>query len=54
MCTEIATFDVDNATKNYKRIIDLGPYKGSGAGYHWGAEYSKQFQGGVLTKNFEY
>ena len=24
MCAETATFDVDNATKNYKKIIDLG------------------------------
>ena len=23
MCTEIQTFDIDNATKNYKKIIDL-------------------------------
>ena len=27
MCTEIVTFDVDNATKNCHKIIDLGPYK---------------------------
>ena len=37
MCTETATFDVDNATKNYKKIIDLGPHKGSGVGYDYGA-----------------
>ena len=30
MCTEIETFDVNNATKNYEKIIDLGPYKRSG------------------------
>ena len=28
MWTENATFDVDNATKNCKKILDLGPYKG--------------------------
>ena len=33
MCTEIVTFDVDNATKNSKKIIDLAPFKGSGEGY---------------------
>ena len=27
MCTEIVTFDVNNATKNCHKIIDLGPYK---------------------------
>ena len=63
MCTEITTFDVDNATKNYEKIIVIGPYKWSGMGYHLGAAYSKQFlsiichiqpvKGGVLTKNFE-
>ena len=37
MCTETVTFDVDNATKNYKRIIDLGPFKGSGVGNDYGA-----------------
>ena len=33
MWTETATFDVNNYTKNYKEILDLGPYKGSGVGY---------------------
>ena len=28
MCIEIATFDVDKATKNNKKITDLGPYNG--------------------------
>ena len=37
MCTEIATFNLDNATKNYKKIIDLGPLKKSWVGYDWGA-----------------
>ena len=36
MCTETTTFDVDNANKNYKKIIDLGPYKGQGVVYDWG------------------
>ena len=31
--TKITTFDVDDATKNYNKIIDLGPYKGQGVGY---------------------
>ena len=54
---------VDNATKNYKKIIDLVPYKGSGMGYDWGVAYSKQvlsiichmqhIKGGVLNQNFE-
>ena len=30
MWTETATFDVNNATKNYKKILDLILYKGSG------------------------
>ena len=57
MCTKIAPFDVDNATKNYKKI------KGSGVGYDWvGACIKKSLsiichmqpiKGGVLTKNFE-
>ena len=33
MCTETATFDVDNATKNYKKIKEFAPFKGSGVGY---------------------
>ena len=37
MCTENMTFDVNNTTKNYKKIIDLGPFKGSGVGYAQGA-----------------
>ena len=40
MCTETATFDVNNVTKNYKNIIDLGPHKGSGEGYDQGAALS--------------
>ena len=40
MCTEIATFDVDNATKYYEKTIGLGPYKGSGVGYDWGQHTS--------------
>ena len=28
MWTETPTFDVDNATKNYKKILDLSPCKG--------------------------
>ena len=43
MCTEIPTFDVDNATKNQEKIIDLGTYKGSEMGYDQGAAYIKQF-----------
>ena len=43
MCTEVTTFDVDNATKDYKKIINWGPYKGSGVGYDWGVAYIKQF-----------
>ena len=35
MCTEISTFDVNNATKNYEKIIDLGPYKGYGVVYDY-------------------
>ena len=27
MCAEIATFDVDNATKDYEKIKDLDPNK---------------------------
>ena len=60
MCTEIATFDVDNATKNYEKIIDLGPYKGSGVGCDLGVAYIKQFlstichmQWEFYTENFE-
>ena len=30
ICTGIATIDVDNATKNYDKIKDLGPYKDKG------------------------
>ena len=55
--------DINTATKNYKKIIDLGPYKGSGVGYDWvGACIKKSLsiichmqpiKGGVLTKNFE-
>ena len=42
MCTETVTFDVDNASKNYKKIIDLGPFKGSGVCYDYqGAAYTK-------------
>ena len=37
MCTKTATFDIDKTTKNYKKIIDLGTYKGSGVGYDYGA-----------------
>ena len=37
MRIETVTFDVNNATKNYKKIIDLGPYKGSGTGFDLGA-----------------
>ena len=33
MCTEIATSDINNATKNYDKIIDLWPYKVQGVGY---------------------
>ena len=33
MRTETGTFDINNATKNYEKIIDLGPYKGSEVGY---------------------
>ena len=33
MWIETTTFDVNNATKNYNKILDLGPYKGSGVGY---------------------
>ena len=33
MWTETATFDVDDAKKNDKKILDLGPYKGSGVNY---------------------
>ena len=36
MCTENATFDVDNTTKNDKKIKDLGHFKGSGVGYDQG------------------
>ena len=50
MCTEIATFDVDNATKNYENIIDWGPYKGPGVGYDWDVAY---IQWKFLTENFE-
>ena len=28
MCTETATFDINNATKIHKKIIDLGPFNG--------------------------
>ena len=37
MCAEIATFYVDNATKNYKNIKDLDSFKGSWMGYNKGA-----------------
>ena len=30
MCTKSATFDVDNDTKTFNKIIDLRPYKGPG------------------------
>ena len=62
MCTETATFYVDNITNNSKKIIDRGPYKVSGVGYDYGAAWIKQFlsiichlqlKAGVLTKNFE-
>ena len=43
MCTKTATFDVDNATKSYRKILDLGPYKGLEVGYDWGAAQIKQF-----------
>ena len=43
MYSEIATFDIANAAKNYGKIIHLGPYKGSGVGYDWGAAYIKQY-----------
>ena len=35
ICTETATFYMDNATKNFKKIIDFGPYKGKGVGYDY-------------------
>ena len=34
MWTETATFYVYDATKNYQKILDLGPYKESGVGFH--------------------
>ena len=56
-------FDVDNATKNYEKIIDWGPFKGSGVGYDLEVAYIKQFlsimchmqliQWEFLTENFE-
>ena len=33
MCTETSTFDINNATQKYKKIIDLAHFKGSGMGY---------------------
>ena len=33
MCAETKTIDVDNVTKNYKKILDIGPYNVSGVGY---------------------
>ena len=33
MWAETATFDIDIATKNYKKILDLGTYMWSGVGY---------------------
>ena len=36
MWTETTTFDIDKATKNSMKILDLGPYKGqcpAGVGY---------------------
>ena len=48
MCIEIATYDVDNATKNYEKIIDLDLQQG--VSYDRGAAYIK---GGVITKTFE-
>ena len=37
MCTDIATFDDNDAKIDYENIIDLGLYKGSGVGYDEGA-----------------
>ena len=44
MWTETTTFDVYNATKNYNKILDLGPNKGSGVGYNKGIAWIKQFK----------
>ena len=30
MWTDTETFDVNNVTQDYKKILDLGPYKVSG------------------------
>ena len=35
MWTESVIFEVDNPTKNQKKILDLGPYKGSGVCYDY-------------------
>ena len=43
MFSEIMTFDVNNATKNYKKIKDLGRFKGSRVGYDMGVADNKQF-----------
>ena len=41
MVIETTTFDVDNANKNHKKILDLGPYNGSMVGYDEKAAYIK-------------
>ena len=41
MCIEIATYDVDDATKNYEKIIDLGLLQR--VSYDRGAAYIKLF-----------
>ena len=35
MWTETVTFYIGNDTKKYKKILDFGPYKGSGVGFDY-------------------
>ena len=44
-----ATFDVNNVIKNLEKIIDNGPYKGSGVGNC----HMQLIKGGVLAKDVE-
>ena len=57
MCTETTTFHINNGTKNYKKIIDLGPYKGLGGSIYKQLLsiicHMQPIKKGVLTKNFE-
>ena len=48
MWTEMATFDIDKATKNNKKMINFGTYKGSGIYWGEGAANTKQYLGVIL------